>query len=150
MKLFKLTVSACALAAAVSFTACDDSSSASDEGKVSYDCSVKDGVKVAYPKGGESFKIGDTITVVYGADVEDSGYRILLKTDEDDAGMDMLDESLDPAHLDGKTCNEQKVVLKMDFLPDSVELPLLKALIRVSPYNKTAKGANSGSFKLAE
>ena len=79
MKLFKLTVSACALAAAVSFTACDDSSSASDEGKVSYDCSVKDGVKVAYPKGGESFKIGDTITVVFGADVEDSGYRILLR-----------------------------------------------------------------------
>jgi hypothetical protein len=38
----------------------------------------------------------------------------------------------------------------MDYLPDSVELPLLKALIRVSPYNKTAKGANSGSFKLAE
>ena len=58
--------------------------------------------------------------------------------------------TLDPAHLDGKTCNEQKVVLKMDFLPDGVELPLLKALVRVSPYNKTAKGANSGSFKLAE
>ena len=76
--------------------------------------------------------------------------NILLKTDEDDAGMDMLDESLDPAPLDGKTCIEQKVVVKMDYLPDSVELPLLKALIRVSPYNKTAKGANSGSFKLTE
>ncbi len=150
MKLFKLTVSMCALAAAVSFTACDDSSSASDDSKTSYDCTVKDGVKIAYPKGGEAFKIGDEVTIVYGADVQDAGYRFLLKTDEEDEGLDMVDESVDPKYLDGKTCNEQKVVIKKEFLPDSVELPLKKAVIRVSPYNKTAKGENSGAFKVTE
>ena len=74
MKLFKLSV--CAAFAAFMFTACDDSSSASsDDGKVSYDCTVKDGVKVVYPKGGESFKMGETITVIYGSDVQGSGYH---------------------------------------------------------------------------
>jgi hypothetical protein len=51
---------------------------------------------------------------------------------------------------DGKTCIEQKVVLSEDALPDDVKLPLKGAIIRVSPYNKTSKAANSGAFKLTE
>ena len=151
MKFVKFAASVSAVLAAVAFTACDDSSSSpSDDGKVSYDCSVTDGVKVAYPKGGESFKIGDTVTVIYGTDVEDSGYRFMLMADENDTGLDMLDASIDPKYLDGKTCNEQKVVISLDYLPEGVELPLAEAHIRVAPYTKTAKGSNSGTFKVTE
>lgn len=158
MNFFKFAVAASTVLAAVAFTACDDSSSSansdnpassSSNDKVTYDCTVKDGVKVAYPKGGEEFKVGDTITVVFGADVEDSGYRILLKTDDGDIGMDMLEASFNPT-VDGKTCNEMKVVISMDYLPEDVQLPLTEALIRVSPYNKSVKGANSGAFTVTE
>ncbi len=117
-------------------------SSSSENSEVT-DCSVKDGVKVFAPKGGELFKLGDTITVVYGSDVEGSGYRFVFKTSEDDMGMDLLDESVGPTQPDGKTCYEQKVVLKSDDV-DFAE----SAVIRVIPYEKTSKGANSGTFKI--
>lgn len=166
MNFFKFAVSSCAVLAAVAFTACDDSSSASSDEKTSsssekttnssdsktpasesssYDCSVKDGVKVVYPKGGESFKMGDKIKVVYGSDVKGSGYRFVFKTSEDDAGLDMLEESAGPESPDGKTCYEQEVVLSDDFAEASET-----AIIRVIPYEKTAKAANSGTFKVTE
>ena len=148
MKLFKLSV--CAAFAAFMFTACDDSSSASsDDGKVSYDCTVKDGVKVVYPKGGESFKMGETITVIYGSDVQGSGYRFLFKTSEEDAGVDMLPESAGPESPDGKTCYETKVTFIGDGDDQNAE-PSETAIIRVIPYEKTAKAANSGTFKVTE
>ena len=151
MNFMKLGIVASAILAAVAFTACDDSSSASsDDNKTSYDCSVTDGVKVVYPAGGESFKMGDTITVVYGSDVKGSGYHFYFKTSEEAEPRDMLDESAGPETPDGKTCYEQKVALTEDFLPDDVEFPIEKAVIRVAPYEKTAKGANSGSFKVSE
>lgn len=166
MNFFKFAVSSCAVLAAVAFTACDDSSSASSDEKTSsssekttnssdsktpasesssYDCSVKDGVKVVYPKGGESFKMGDKIKVVYGSDVKGSGYRFVFKTSEEDAGLDMLEESAGPESPDGKTCYEQEVVLSDDFAEASET-----AIIRVIPYEKTAKAANSGTFKVTE
>lgn len=166
MNFFKFAVSSCAFFAAVAFTACDDSSSASSDEKTSsssekttnssdsktpasesssYDCSVKDGVKVVYPKGGESFKMGDKIKVVYGSDVKGSGYRFVFKTSEEDAGLDMLEESAGPESPDGKTCYEQEVVLSDDFAEASET-----AIIRVIPYEKTAKAANSGTFKVTE
>ena len=102
MKLFKLMASVCAVSAAFMFAACDDSSSASsnDEPSASNDCSVEDGVKVVSPKKGDSFKMGDTITVIYGSDVQGSGYRFVFKTSEEDAGLDMLEESAGPMKPD--------------------------------------------------
>ena len=72
MKLFSVLF----LAASFALVACGDDSSSSapadDNGsssKTKYDCSVSGGVKVVYPTGGETFHLGDTITVVYGSDV---------------------------------------------------------------------------------
>jgi hypothetical protein len=147
MKLFKLMASVCAVSAAFMFAACDDSSSANsnDDSSASYDCSVEDGVKVVSPKKGDSFKMGDTITVIYGSDVQGSGYRFVFKTSEEDGGLDMLEESAGPMKPDGKKCYEQKVVLT-----DDVAEPTKTAIIRVVPYEQTAKGANSGTFKVTE
>ena len=102
--------------------------SSSSEGSTEYDCTVSDGVKVVYPKGGEQFKMGDTITVIYGAKIEDSGFCFKFKLDESDLGSDMLDESAGPAVGDGKTCYKQEVVLTSD-----VAEPSETAIIRVHP-----------------
>lgn len=118
------------------------SSTGSDAGE--YDCTAS-GVKVLYPAGGESFKMGDTITVVYGSDVLGSGFRFVFKQNVDDAGMDMLEESAGPEEPDGKSCYEQKVVLDEEYATVSDE-----AIIRVIPYEKTGKAANSGAFKVSK
>ncbi len=149
---------ALALAASFAFFACggdDDSSTgpspetpSSSSKKIEsqkFDCTVKDGVKVVYPTGGETFKMGDKITIIYGSDVKGSGYRFVFKTSEDDQGMDMLDESAGPESPDGKTCYEQEVVLSDDFAE-----PSDKAVIRVIPYEKQSKGANSKAFKVKD
>lgn len=151
------------VAASFGFVACSDDSSSSpsentndssssvesstDSEDVALDCSVSDGVKVVKPAAGDVFKMGDTITVVYGSDVQGSGYRFLFKTSEDDAGQDMLEESAGPEEPDGKTCYVQKVVLSGD---DDVAAPSDAAIIRVIPYEKTSKGANSAAFKVTE
>lgn len=181
MNLFKWTVSTCAVLAAVTFTACNDSTSAnvtvvagdnsssstskdspssaskdnqsssSKESSKDYDCSVTDGVKVLYPEDGVKFKMGDTITVIYGSDVKGSGYRFVFKTSEDDIGVDMLPTSAGPKDPDGKTCYEQKVVLQEETDDDDATAePTDTAIIRVIPYEKTAKGSNSGTFKVTE
>ena len=175
MNLFKWTVSTCAVLAAVCFTACDDSSSASSDpastpssstskdspssaskdnqssSSKDYDCSVTDGVKVLYPEDGAKFKMGDTITVIYGSDVKGSGYRFVFKTSENDMGVDMLPSSAGPKEPDGKTCYEQKVVLQAETEDDDATAePTDTAIIRVIPYEKTSKGANSGTFKVTE
>lgn len=132
------------VAASFGLVACgDDSSSASDE--VSYDCIVKGGVKVLYPAGGEKFKMGDTITVIYGSDVQGSGYRFEYKVSAEEQGDDMLDGTAGPEEPDGKTCYEQKVVLDGDVFD-----PSDKAVIRVIPYEYTNKAANSGAFKVSK
>ncbi|MBQ2561691.1 MAG: hypothetical protein II565_14095 [Fibrobacter sp.] len=134
------------LASSLAFLACgDDDDSPAGPSTPSYDCSVKGGVKVVYPAGGETFKIGETITVIYGSDVEDSGYRFLFKKNAGDPGMDLFDESVGPEKPDGKTCYEQKVKLSKDI----VEATSTGA-IRVQPYNKSSKGNNSGLFIVKE
>ena len=133
------------LASTLAFFACDDSSSASDDDGKSKDCSVSDGVKVVYPAGGETFKIGEKITVVYGSSVQGSGYRFVFKKSADDIGKDLLEESAGPETPDGKTCYEQEVVLDKDIVKATST-----AIIRVIPYENTKKGANSGTFKVKE
>ena len=109
-----------------------------------YDCSVTGGVKVVYPAGGETFKIGDEITVVYGTDVDCSGYRFVFKMDEKDIGMDLFDRTMGlEGKGDGKTCYEQKVKLSMD-----VVNPTSTGIIRVMPYENSRKGANSVYFNV--
>lgn len=115
----------------------------SEQNKNEFDCSVTDGVKVVFPMGGETFKVGDRINVVYGSDVQGSGYRFVFKNSDDDIGRDMLDESAGPEVPDGKTCYEQEVVLDEGIVGDAGF-----GIIRVIPYENTKKAANSGKFKL--
>lgn len=107
------------------------------------DCPVKNGVKVFAPQANSLFKLGDTVTIVYGSDVKTSGYRFLFKKSEDDTGVDLLEESAGPTEADGKSCYEQKVVLKSDIVEATNT-----ATIRVTPYEKTSLGANSEKFKV--
>ena len=134
------------LASSLAFFACggddDDSPSAPSQ---SYDCSVTGGVKVVYPTISEQFKINQEITVVFGTDIEDNGYRIIFKKNAGDQGFDLLDEAYD-AKMDGKTCNEVKVKLSSE---KGVE-PTLTGIIRVAPYNKQNKGNNSELFIVKE
>ena len=132
------------LACSLAFFACgdDDDDSSTGPSTPKYDCSVKGGVKVVYPAGGESFKIGEEITVVYGTDVDGSGYRFVFKVDEEDIGMDLFEGSMGlEGKGDGKTCYEQKVKLSKDIVEKTS-----KGIIRVIPYEDTKKGANSGLF----
>ena len=133
------------LASSLAFFACggdDDDDSPAGPSTPKYDCSVKGGVKVVYPAGGESFKIGEEITVVFGTDVDGSGYRFVFKVDEEDIGMDFFEESKGlEGKGDGKTCYEQKVKLSKDVVEATTT-----GIIRVIPYEDTKKGANSGKF----
>lgn len=123
----------------------DKPKSSSSTDKTEYDCTVSGGVKVVFPAGGEEFKMGETITVVYGSDIAGSGFRFVFKVDENDAGMDMLTGSAGPENPDGKTCYTQEVVLSDDYAEPSDE-----AIIRVVPYERQSKGANSAAFKVKE
>ena len=130
------------LASSLAFLACgDDDDSPAGPSTPSYDCSVKGGVKVVYPAGGETFKIGETITVIYGSDVEDSGYRFLFKKNAGDPGMDLFDESVGPEKPDGKTCYEVEVTLDAEKVQATNT-----GIIRVEPYERSNKGANSAEF----
>lgn len=133
------------LASSLAFFACGDEDDSPTSPSSSYDCSVKNGVKVVYPTVSEQFKIGQEITVVFGTDVEDNGYRIIFKTSASDQGIDLLDDAYD-AKMDGKTCNEVKV--KLD-ATKGVE-PTMTGIIRVAPYNKQNKGNNSELFIVKE
>lgn len=145
MKFSRVISLAALFAASFGFIACDDSSSASSDEKAGYDCSVKGGVKVVYPAGGEKFKMGETITVIYGSDIQGTGFRFVYKVDKDDLGDDMFEESMGPEHPDGKTCYEQKVVLDSNYSEPSDE-----AIIRVIPYENSSKAGNSGTFKVSK
>lgn len=130
------------LASSLAFFACgDDDDSPAAPAKPTYDCSVKGGVKVVYPTISETFKVGDEITVVFGTDVEDNGYRIIFKNGTSDQGFDLLDEAFD-AVMDGKTCNEVKVKLSAEAGVEAT----MHGIIRVAPYNKQNMGNNSALF----
>ena len=107
-----------------------------------YDCSVSDGVKVVYPAGGEKFKVGQTIDVVFGTDLDDNGYRVVFNKNSSDVGMDLTDGSVGPSGRgDGKTCYTVKVKLSSDRVDATSN-----GIIRVVPYNKSSKGVNSKEF----
>lgn len=124
----------------------DESHSGSEQSvEEELDCSVTDGVKVVSPKGGESFKVGETITVIYGSDVQGSGFRFVFKTSEDDMGVDLFDKSEGVENPNGQWCYMQDVTLSADIVGDAST-----GIIRVVPYENSSKGANSGKFKISE
>ena len=130
------------LASSLAFLACGDDDDSSSNASDKFDCTVSDGVKVVYPTKGETFKIGQKITVIYGSTVDGSGYRVKFKTGKDDAGKDLTNGSVGFAGKgDGKTCYEVEVVLDAK---KGTETPT--GIIRVVPYEKTNKGANSAEF----
>ena len=97
---------------------------------------------MVYPTKGETFKIGQKITVIYGSTVDGSGYMIKFKTDKDDAGKDLTSGSVGFAGKgDGKTCYEVEVVLDAKKVTETTT-----GIIRVVPYEKTNKGAHSAEF----
>ena len=137
MKFSHALILACSLA----FFACGDDDSPTGA-KASYDCTVSDGVKVAYPTVSEQFKVGQTIDVVFGTTIDD-GYRIIFKKNAGDAGVDLFDDSVDlPGPADGKTCQTVKVKLDAE---KGVE-PTSTGIIRVVPYNRQNKANNSELF----
>ena len=108
-----------------------------------FDCSVTDGVKVVYPEGGEAFKVGETIKLVFGSDMDFGGFGVELRFNDGEERINLFDESIDNAIIDGKTCNEYKVNLPMDVAAND-------AYIYVYPYSKQSKAGKSGIFKIVE
>lgn len=133
------------LASSLAFFACDDSTSA-DNGSGSADCSVTDGVKVVSPKAGDVFKVGETIKVVFGSDMDFGGFGVELRYDGGAEKVSLLDESIDDAKIDGKTCNEYSI--KLDAKRGVVATD--DAYISVYPYSKQSKAGKSGTFKVKE
>ena len=135
----------------VALIGCDDGSSPSSEGGESstkLDCSVSGGTVVAYPRGGETFKLGDTIKVVFGTDIVDGSYRIMFRADEDTDGDDLTEKSIPSSDVetDGKTFNTVEVVLDEDHNAEAADA----AVIIVRPYSKSAKQGVSKAFKVTE
>ena len=128
------------LASSLAFLACGDDDDSSSNASDKFDCTVSDGVKVVYPTKGETFKIGQKITVIYGSTVDGSGYRVKFKTGKDDAGKDLTNVGF-AGKGDGKTCYEVEVVLDAKKVTETTT-----GIIRVVPYEKTNKGANSAEF----
>ena len=130
------------LASSLAFLACGDDDDSSSNASDKFDCTVSDGVKVVYPTKGETFKIGQKITVIYGSTVDGSGDMIKFKTDKDDAGKDLTSGSVGFAGKgDGKTCYEVEVVLDAKIVTETKT-----GIIRVVPYERSNKGANSAEF----
>ena len=109
------------------------------------DCSVTDGVKVVSPAGGESFRIGDTVNVVFGSDLDFGGFIVELRFNEGTSRIMLLDESLEGV-TDGITCNEKKIVLSAELGVVATE----DAYIYIAPYSKQSKAGKSGTFKISE
>ena len=139
------------LASSLAFFACGDDDDSPSAPSKSYDCTVKNGVKVVYPTVSEQFKMGDEITVVFGTDIEDNGYRITFKNGAGGEPIDLTKESVD-AVTDGKTCNEVKVKLSADKCADKTTCvePTMTGIIRVIPYTKQNKGNDSELFIVKE
>lgn len=129
----------------------EDKGNSSSSG--SYDCSVVNGVKVVAPEGGEKFKLGDKVEVVFGSDVENSGIRLVYVTRVDGKlrQLDMFAQSYSEKSwkYDGKTCNTLEFTLDVD--KDGDPLPTGDAVkIRVIPYEDTNKMGESKEFSVSE
>ena len=132
------------LASSLAFFACggdDESSTGPDNGTA--ECSVTEGVKVVSPKGGETFTVGETINVAFCSDMDFGGFGVELRYEDGSKSVNLLDESIDDATIDGKTVNEYKIALEGVKATDA-------AYIYVYPYAKQAKAGKSGSFKVKE
>jgi hypothetical protein len=130
---------------ALAFMACDSGSSSNSE---AYDCTMtEEGVKVFFPEGGESFNMGDTITVIFGANYANAGgFRVLYKADVDSNGVDLSEESVGPDAPEGSECYEVSVALSADMGVIASE----KAFIRVQAYNSAATRGDSKTFVVKE
>lgn len=133
------------LASSLAFLACGDDESSTGPDNSSADCSVTDGVKVVSPKGGEEFKVGETIKVVFGSDMDFGGFGVELRFDEGAKKVNLLEESIDDAVIDGKTCNEYSIKLDAEGIVAADD-----AYIYVYPYSKQSKAGKSGTFKVKE
>ena len=148
------------LATSLAFWACSDDesstsasnnnptpSSNSNSGTAEYDCTTSDGVVVVYPKGGETFKIGETIKVVYGADPSLAGPQFIFKyrANEESEGSELTSTSAGEENPDAKPSIEQEVKLDASLVEPSTE-----AFIQVVPYVKTRKNGKSGKFTVTE
>lgn len=136
------------LASTLAFFACggDDESSTGPSNSESFDCTVTDGVKVASPKGGETFSVGETIKVVFGSDMDFGGFGVELRYNDGAKKVNLLDETIEDAKIDGKTCNEYDIKLDADRGVVATD----DAFIYVYPYSKQAKAGKSKTFKVKE
>ncbi|MCQ2098381.1 MAG: hypothetical protein MJY87_10650 [Fibrobacter sp.] len=143
MKMTRSLLAVSALALSSLFVACSDDSSSTGSG--SSECSVTNGIVIVSPAAGDSYKAGETITVVFGTDIAKNGFRIQYRPNADAKGVDLTEESVGPEKPDGKTCYEVKVTLDEDLVTPSKD-----AVIRVIPYDDQAKGENSATFTVTE
>lgn len=124
------------------------SSSEQNDEEQEYDCSVTDGVKVVYPEDGETFALGDIVTVIFGSDLE-GGFGIELRSADGSMKVELLDVDGSATVADGKTCNAYDVVLDPSYgvwTTDSTKSN--KTFINVYSYLKPSKNAKSGSFEI--
>lgn len=125
------------MASSLAFFACGGDDDSPTSAKSGYDCTVSDGVKVVYPAGGETFKVGETIEVVFGTTVQDD-YSFVFRKNKGDMGSELFDESFDlTAPADGKTCHTMKVKLDAAHGVEATKT----GFIRVYPYHSQNKGA---------
>ena len=121
----------------------EPSSSEQNAEKKEYDCSVTDGIKVVSPADGESFRIGDSVNVVFGSDQDYGGFMIELRFNDGASRVLLLDETLEGV-TDGITCNEKKILLSAEI---GVEVAN-DAYIYIAPYAKQSKAGKSGTFNI--
>lgn len=145
--------------AAFALVACDSSSSSSDDGNSSAstakssssvnaaDCALsEDGVKVVLPAGGETFAIGDSMTIVFGAKYNNAGsFDVLFFADSSATGLSMFSTSVGPESPDGTECYTVKALLS-----DSTAAVSSKAFVRVKAYNKGTIRGDSKAFTVTK
>ena len=116
----------------------------SEQNKNEFDCSVTDGVKVVYPEGGEAFKVGETIKLVFGSDMDFGGFGVELRFNEGVRKVNLLDHTIDDAVIDGEACNEYSIKLDAELGVVAAD----DAYIYVYPYSKQSKAGRSEIFKV--
>lgn len=121
----------------------DLSSSEQNAEEKEYDCSVTDGVKIVSPADGESFRIGDSVNVVFGSDQDYGGFMIELRFNDGASRVLLLDETLEGV-TDGITCNEKKILLSAEIGVEAAN----DAYIYIAPYAKQSKAGKSGTFNI--
>lgn len=140
----KISLIASSLAAAF-LMGCGSSSSSSDGEQ--FDCNLsEDGVKVFTPKGGEVFKLGDSVEVTFVAKYKNAGgFKAYYKASEDDKGVNLFANSIGDEAPDGKHCTTVSAYLDPEIVKASD-----KAFIQVEAYNAGKIRGNSETFTVQE